>query len=330
MMKIHPPANIEVYDATDREAWLVLRQRDVTASTVGALLGVHDYVTPLQLWALKSGSYQNNPEETEPMRRGRLLEPVALAVLREERPTWAVEAGSQYFRDPAARLGATPDAHVIDPARVGFGNFQVKSVEASVFRRKWRDAETGVITPPLWIVAQAIIEAHLTGASWAAVGALVVGFGLELHIVEVPIHTGIIEKIRTEVAAFWATVERGEAPPPDYGRDGAMIAQMCGEDDGTTVDLTGDNAIYGLRDEDAALAETIKAADGRRKEIKAEMLSKIGSAAILTVNGEIFATAKTTRRGGYTVAPTSYRTVRFKNDMPAVARGHSTSLPEKF
>src|SRR4029079_19449389 len=109
----------------ERDRWLELRKRDVTASVAGALFGVHDFVTPYQLWALKSGLIEDNIVETAAMRRGRLLEPVAIRLLREERPTWRVEPCSTYFRDPHARIGATPDALAIDPERTGFGIVQI-------------------------------------------------------------------------------------------------------------------------------------------------------------------------------------------------------------
>ena len=71
----------------------------------------------------------------------------------------------------------TPDLFVECPER-GRGIVQIKSVEGSIFRKKWRDPETNEIAPPLWIAVQGIVEAHLDGAQWAAVAPLVVGFGM--------------------------------------------------------------------------------------------------------------------------------------------------------
>src|SRR5262245_7287249 len=85
-----PPAGIERIEYGDREAWLKLRGKDVTASVAGALLGVHEFTTPYGLWALKSGKIAEDPEETGPMRRGRLLEPVAIELIQEEHPDWAL------------------------------------------------------------------------------------------------------------------------------------------------------------------------------------------------------------------------------------------------
>ena len=101
---------IESFPVTDRAEWLRWREQDVTASVVAALFGpdVHPYMSPFHLFALKAGLIQEDPEETPAMRRGRLLEPVALELLREERPTWDCRHVNRYFRDTVHRVGGTP------------------------------------------------------------------------------------------------------------------------------------------------------------------------------------------------------------------------------
>lgn len=268
------PAGIERWAADDRSAWLARRQADVTASVAGALLGCHEFVTPFQLWNLKAGLLAEDPEETQPMRRGRLLEPVALQVLRED-TGWAVEPAGFYYRDPAARIGATPDAFAIDPARPGFGNVQVKSVEPSAFRTKWR-AEDGTIEPPLWISVQAILEAALSGASWAMVAALVVGFGAEVHPVPVPLHEGVVARLRAETARFWASIAAGTPPEPNFAADGATIAGLYPDDDGREVDLTADDQLPQLAAERDVLGQEIRTATAARDRIDAEIKHRLG------------------------------------------------------
>lgn len=303
-----PRPGIERHDASDRAAWLRLRERDVTASVAGALLGVHDYQTPYGLWALKSGAIVEDPDETPPMRRGRLLEPVALRLLGEERPDWRILAGSTYYRDTAARIGATPDAFAVDPARPGFGIVQIKTVEPSVFRRKWRD-EDGAAEPPLWIAVQAIVEAELTGASWAVVACMTCGFGLDLHVVDVPLHKGVMARLRDAVATFWAQVESGRAPDPDFTRDAATIARLYATDDGGEADLSADNALPALLSEREALKSRLKGEEARLDEIDAEIRSKVGAAALATLPGWRIS-AKTVKRRPYAVAASSYRALR--------------------
>jgi YqaJ-like viral recombinase domain len=302
-----------------REHWLALRDQDVTASVAGGLFGIHEFRTPWQLWARKCGFMLDTETESAAMRRGRLLEPVALHLLGEEhcatddRLGWLIDKGRTYYRDPVARIGCTPDGYAVDPEREGFGIVQIKSVEQSVFRRKWRN-DIGEIEPPLWIALQALIEAELTGASWACVAALIVGYGLDLHVVDVPLNPGVITRLRERVAEFWRCVEAKEPPPMDYERDGEMLLALHPVDDGSTIDLTGWNRAAEITIDDAKAAAAIKDAKARRDAIKAELLDKMGKASTAMINGKVWATAKTVMRKAYTVQATSYRDVRIKGD----------------
>lgn len=315
-MRFRVPAPVEIIKPKSRDAWLAARRPNIGASVAGALLGVHSYTTFFEQWALKSGRIEADPEETAAMRRGRHLEPVAIELLREENPLWKVIAnpmpGGTYFVDRAARLSATPDAFVIDPDRAGYGVVQIKSVEGRIFREGWRDPESGGVVPPLWIGVQAILDAHLSGASWAAIGALVVGAGLDLHIVPVPIHPGVVARVYEAAARFWPMVEAGHAPDPDFARDGEALAAMFGQDDGTTADMGGDNELPELVDEHERLTAEKSAADRRLKEIKAAFLSKLGNAAAGRLADGRLITAKTIHRDAYQVAPASYRSIRIK------------------
>jgi hypothetical protein len=303
---------IQTIPVVDRATWLQHRRQDVTASVAAAVLNAHPYTTAYALWAEKTGRLDGaDAGETAAMERGRLLEPVALQLLRERQPTWRVDQPGVYLRDPAARLGATPDAYAVDPERPGFGIVQVKSVEASIFRRSWRDEATREVTLPLWIACQAIIEAHLSGASWACVTPLVIGFGLDMPIIDVPIHSGVIQRIRGAVADFWRLVDSGQTPDFDFGRDAGLISRLYANDDGSTIDLSDRNDLPALLDEKEQLSTVKNDADKRLKAINAELIAAMGTATSAVVaNGVV--TAKTIHRGAYSVAPTSYRSPRFK------------------
>jgi predicted phage-related endonuclease len=290
------------------DEWHALRQRDVTASIASALLGAHPYATPNDIYYVKAGILPADSDETPAMKRGRVLEESAIKLLREQKPDWKIEVPGAYYRDAELRIGATPD--VFATSDQGRGVVQIKSVEASVFRRNWRfDNE---VEPPMYAVIQANVEALMTGASWAAVAALVVGFGIDLHIVQIPLHVGIIDRIKAEVAAFWDRVERREPYPFDYARDGALIAKIFSEaTPGKIIDLTGDNALPALAAEDKALGEELKAVKARRGVVRSEIIAKIGDAEGATFQGGRI-TAKMVHRKSYTVAASTFRDVRIK------------------
>lgn len=306
-------SGIEIIRPKDRAAWLRARGRDITASVVGALFGEHEFTTLFELWAAKTGRLARRDEETPAMQRGRLLEPVAVQLLREQYPAWRIEhnaAENVYFRDPAYRLGGTPDVIVHAPDR-GDGVIQIKSVEASVFRRKWLD-EDGNAEPPLWIALQATLEAYLTGSRWAAVAPLVIGHGLEMPLIEVPIIPGIIDAMRAKSLEFWDMVAEGREPAPDYARDAAIIERIYGEGDAFhEVDLTADNRIPALIAERRECMAERDAANARISEIDAEVKAKLGAAHIAHIPGGRKITWKPQKRAGFFVEPKTTRALRY-------------------
>src|SRR5436190_1401051 len=97
----------------------------------------------------------------------------------------------------------------------GLRNPNVGASEVSaLFRRNWYEGDE--LRPPLWVAVQAITEAHLTGAKWCACAAIVVEFGIHLHVIDVPIHPGIIQRVRDETAKFWNLIDNGKMPEPDF------------------------------------------------------------------------------------------------------------------
>ncbi len=311
-------AGVSRHAIENREQWMALRERDVTASVAGAVLGIHPYQTPYGLWALKSGKVEADMEETGAMLRGTMLEPVAIEMLRRLKPTWLIDYPlGHYWRHDAVRIGATPDVLVVDPERQGFGVVQVKTAEPMIFNRSWRDPDTREIEVPLWIAVQALIEAKLTGASWAAVAVMRVGHGVDFDVIDIPIHEGVWARLVDEVRAFWKRVETDNAPDIDFARDGALIAGFYPDDDGSTIDLSGDNRIVAILDERRGLKEAEAAgaeAAKRRRDLDAEILAKLGTATTGRLADGRFVSAKTVRRSGYSVQPSSYRPVKIKGE----------------
>lgn len=304
---------VEIIRPKNRAAWLQARNADITASVVAALFGEHEFTTIFELWALKTGRIPHLEGETAAMQRGRLLEPVAVQLMREQRPDWRIEhnsAENTYYREPSSRLGGTPDVMVSARGR-GRGVVQIKSVEASVFRRKWLD-EDGNVEPPLWIALQATLEAHLTGSDWAAVAPLVVGHGVEMPIVEVPIVTGVIDAMRERSAEFWALVASGNEPQPDFSRDAGVIEKIYGMGDQfDEVDLTSDNRVLDLLASREFAADRMKRSKAEIDEIDAEIKAKMGNAHIAHISGGRKITWKPQKRAGFFVEPITSRVLRY-------------------
>ena len=306
------PAHIDQLRFSDRAAWLHARGRDITASVAGALFGVHEYSSPYELWAEKSGRVFPDELDSPALERGELLEPVAVKLLRRKRPKWRIthNTGTDtiYFRDPVNRIGATPDTLVICPER-GPGTVQIKSVEKSVYRRKWTP-EGSDPEPPLWIAIQAIVEAHMTGSRWACVAPLVVGYGIEMPIIDIPLVEDVVPALIDKTADFWSLVESGEEPPADYSRDREVIEAMNPADDGGEVDLVSDRRAYALIEERAAIQDGIKAHEARRDEIDAELKHKMRGAALAYLPNGMRMTWRTHRKTGPDGRQSVYRVLR--------------------
>ena len=97
----------------------------------------------------------------------------------------------------------------------GTGVVQIKSVASRIFRERWR-GDSDVIGVPVWIAIRALIEADLCGASWAYVAALVVDHEIDLHMIEVPLHPGIVDTIKTEALSFWRMVLAKQEPATGF------------------------------------------------------------------------------------------------------------------
>jgi len=302
---------VEIIRPANRQAWLDARRRDVTASQAACLLGVHPYTTAYGLWAEKSGRVAGDDSDNPVLRRGRLLEPVVIEMLREDRPDWTIEyrRDNAYYRMVEDRIGATPDAFATRPDIFGTGTVQVKTVADDKFRREWLDSETGDVVLPLWIAVQAIVEAELTGSTWACVAVMVIGRGIDLQVVDVPLNTRVMHRLRREVREFWRMVDEGIEPSIDWNRDGAAVAAVYRDSMPDRKDLTA------VGDLDAKVTEFMRAKDAARIEtivierIRPFILHALGSAeAAFTKNWNI--TARTSVRVGPNGQPVKSRALR--------------------
>ena len=299
---------IERIPITDRDSWLAMRKRDLTASVVGSLFNCHPYASLLSVYLEKTGDEPAAPQSA--MLEWRLiLESAVAAAVELQRPDWKIVKATEYLRDPVARIGATPDFYIHGDPR-GLGILQAKTVAPSAFRKSWQDDQ-----PPFWIALQNATELMLeTRATFGAVAALVIDpFKLQCPIYEIPRHAGVEARIREAVADFWKSVDWGEIPQPDFSRDADLIAALHPVPiSSKRIDLTFDNMLPGLLAERAAL----KARAGidlaragidlaRIDEIETEIKSKMEDAEIATIDGFAISFKEQIRKGHFVSGSTS-------------------------
>lgn len=339
---VSTPPSVTRIAVKDRDAWLSARSKDVTASVIGATMKCHEYTSLFDLWQVKTGRVEASIDETPAMQRGRLLEDDALEILASQNPDWRISPlnNRYYYRDQAARIGCTPDAFATAPGRPGFGILQIKTTSDIVWRRKWRPDEFGgEINVPTWIGLQALTEMKLTGASWCAVAVLVVGHGLDVHVVDVPVMDEVWDVARNAVADFWALVARGEMPDPDFERDAKQVVEHYAEKTGQIIDLTGDNRIIELVDLRGALKlieANGAAAERDRKAVDAEIIAKLGHASGATLKDGRLISVKTITVNRKPAPASTYTYPKIDisgGAMPAsvsAAKTPTNLFPEKF
>jgi predicted phage-related endonuclease len=299
---------IERHQPKDRAEWRALRRQDINASRIGGLLpGVHPYVTAYQLFAEHTGRIVPDDHiDTPTTRRGLVTETIGAQFTAEQLPGAQITVnGLEYWRDPHRRIGATPDLRVIDSTR-GLGVVELKCIEPGVYARTWRDHE-----PPTWIRLQALTQARLTGATWAAIGALRIGYGVEFDLIPVPLNDGEWSALLADVAVFWRMVELNQPPAPDFGRDAATIAALNATVDGSSIDLSDDPELCAAVAERERFKRATKEFDTRCNELEGLIRHKAGTHSIILA-GDYRVTIKEEHRGGYTVAPGVRHPLRVK------------------
>lgn len=269
---------IECRPITSADEWLAWRRRDVTASDVAAVFGLHHYKTRLGLWAEKSGLDVGDRVEQSVMRRGKIMEPSVAAAVALDRPEWRLTKCNDYYSDTDLRLGATPDFFVDGDPR-GRGVLQAKTASRDAFEAHWTDD-----MPPFWIVLQNATELMLTrrraGVKWGAVAVLVVDPWRDLvcPVYDIPSNPEAEEKVAVGVAEFWKAVDAGIQPATDYSRDASLVDSLYREEvPGMEIDLSGDNELPGLLESRARIAGEVRTGKAALDTIDTEIKSKLGA-----------------------------------------------------
>lgn len=227
----------------NREKWLAARARNINSSEVAALFGLSPYMTPLELWALKTGRIDDGFKDNDRAAAGRHLE-AGIASWASEKFGLVLRRFKDYLEDPGARTGSSYDFEVVEWADAPVKNWtgrvpaEIKLVDYTVFKgtfkagytdRKWNDDNTDDIQAPPHIELQVQHEMMLSGAPFAVILVLVAGNDLRI-VVRLRNET-IIGKIRDRIAQFWADVDAGREPSADYERDAETIKRLYARPD---------------------------------------------------------------------------------------------------
>lgn len=295
--------NRETITCQNEAEWLALRAQDVTSTECAALFGCSPYVTEYELYHRKTGQLAEEFKTSPRMVWGNRLE-AAIAYGIAEDHGLIVEPFKAYVRIPELRMGSSFDFKIVgivdgveenayrDLFREhGAGIMEIKNVDGLAFKRGWIAGDE--MEAPPHIELQVQHQQEVADLNWTMVAPLVGGnTPMPFHRLR---NRQYGQMIRERVAEFWAKVEAGTAPEPDYSKDGDTIARLLANDNGETVDMSGNNRLAELIAEYTAAAADEKAAKARKDAAKAETLLLIGEAA--RVIGTGFSISASTTKG---------------------------------
>jgi len=299
---------MEIIQPKDEAHWLQLRTHDITSTECGALFGLDSasYIPTLfELWHRKKNNTAVEFTPNDRVKWGQRLEATIAAGIAEDNE-WKVRKMTEYIRLPEERLGASFDFEIVVAEQIpevyrkhkieienlapgmtleipagdeyfqSLGLLEIKNVDALQLRDKWIIDEDNV-EAPAHIELQIQHQLLVSGRKFAYLGALIGGNKVVLlrREPDAAIHQAIKEKAK----AFWASVESGKPPAPDFKRDANFISSLYGfAEVGKVIESTGGGRIEELMSAYRLASQEEKRAGEMKEAAKAEMLTLIGDA----------------------------------------------------
>lgn len=288
--------------ADDRATFLANRLTGLGGSDAAVALGISPFSTPLQLYLEKRGEIPP-VEETEPMRWGKLLEPVIRQ--RYSDITGRTVRVPPFLRHPQHEfITAHPDG-VTDDNRL----FEAKTARSA---EGWGEPGTDQI--PRFYLIQVQHYMLVTATPVADVSVLVGGSDFRTY--EVPADPELQEMIVDGEVEFWKRVKDGVPPEPDFNSETAMslIRKMYPGTNGQTITATTLHSAWRTTMEQSSEFAARYAA--MAENAKAHLLYEMKDNAVLLFPDGKALRRKEVKKKGYAVPESNYidgRLVNYKD-----------------
>lgn len=237
-----------------REEWLAQRDNGIGASEAATAIGLNPYMSPLELWMIKTGRDKEMPkvdpdDDRSPMFWGNVLEPVVAKCYtkRTGNKVRRVNAILQHPDTDKAWMIAN-----LDYAITGSDEVQILECKTSGGwgTKLWKD---GV---PEYYQLQVQHQLAVTGYQAADLSVLLNGNDLQIYRIERD--DELIARLIELERRFWHYVETDTAPPADGSESaGKALQYLFPHDHGAVLDYS----------ENTELNETFGALVAIRKEI---------------------------------------------------------------
>ena len=270
--KPRPALRLVKTQQLSREDWLQVRQQGIGSSDAAAAVGLSPYKSPLQLWAEKTGQARfpepDPKDDRHPMYWGTLLEPIVAAhyTRRTGLRVRRINAVLQHPRHPW--MLANVDREVLGSPEVQLLECKTAGLHGA---RLWQD---GV---PEYVQLQVMHQLAVTGETACDVAVLVGGQELRIHRIQRD--EAVIERLIALETAFWAQVQKRQAPAAD-GSASAEVAlrALYPQDDGQTLDFTQDTEMGSTFSDLQAVRQRIQACELEEARLRQRIEARMGEA----------------------------------------------------
>ena len=255
-----------------RDDWLEVRKNGIGGSDAAAAVGLSPYMSPLELWLIKTGRDANLPrpdphDTSEPIYWGTLLEPIVAA-------SYTKQTGNKVRRVNAVLQHPTIPFMLANVDREVVGCRDVQLLECKTAgefgARLWRDSV------PEYVQLQVQHQLAVTGRQAADVAVLICGQKLEVH--RVVRDNALIARLIELEAAFWRYVET-DTPPEADGSDSADRALRClYPGAGGAVDFTSNRRLSSVFADLVAVRVDIEARQQVEAQLRQSIVQAMGEA----------------------------------------------------
>lgn len=296
-------------EGLSKSDWLRFRQKGIGGSDIAALCGINQWKSPLALWHEKTEKIKDNEEENLPAELGIYLEPF----MKERFEKWikkeegidivvvSVPYILQHKENPIAL--ANLDGVLLHPDKLAC--LTEYKTTSEFFYKQWQDDNL-----PDNYYMQTQWYLYVTGLEYCYLSFLIGNRKFAVLIIER--NQEVIDEMVEKADFFWKTYvipKVAPAPSGDISSGEALKSMYPKEEEGTTVDFTGDGDIEHNFVKIDFVNEQIKGLKEELEVNKQAIKAKQGDNEIL-ICGEKKATWKEQERREYVVKASKSRVFR--------------------
>lgn len=294
-----------------REEWLAVRRTGLGGSDAAAVMGVSRRKSAYTLWTEKTGLVPPDTTDNAVLKFGRKFEAPIAEEYAEITGRKLIDLGAHAIqRHPERSWQICTHDRLIEPIDDrGRGVLSIKFI-GPIAARDWEQTwieEQG----PLDYKIQAQHEMLVAGLKWGSFGVYIWAEGVKWCDFE--LNDNFAEALLEEEADFWRRVVTGDAPPVDGSESTKQaLARLFPKDSGQAVELPPEVGDW------IAEIKRLKGAEGETESqvrlLENQIKALMGDASEGVIDGRTVCTLRITKRKGFTVEPTEFRTLRLKGD----------------